>query len=108
MSEFKEMLEEDIYGTFLNMDEFAETHRIEGSDIPVVVDNDALNKLKVKEGTVLGFSEADLLVIGKESDFPSNMDAGRLLNVDGREMIVVKAEKDMGVITVTLRQNRTG
>ena len=35
------------------------------------------------------------------------MEPGRLLNVDGRELIVTKASKDMGLIEAALSQNRT-
>lgn len=46
--------------------------------------------------------------MGKESDFPADMEPGRLLNMDGRELIVSSSGTDMGLIEVALRQNRTG
>ena len=103
---FKEQILKDLDAVFLNVDEFAEYHRVEGVQIPVVVDNDQLNKLK--EGQILGLVEADMLLMGKESDFPRDLEPGRLLNVDGRELIVVNSGKDMGLVEVALRQNRTG
>lgn len=101
----KEQIERDIYGVFLNLDEFGELHRVEGREVPVVVDKDQLNKLK--KGQIIGIIEADMLLMGKESDFPQDMDPGRTLNVDGRELIVANSGKDMGLIEVALRQNRT-
>ena len=71
-----------------------------------MVDNDQLNKLK--KGQILGLIEADMLLMGKESDFPANLEPGRLLNVDGREMLVANSGKDLGLVEVALRQNRTG
>ena len=71
-----------------------------------MVDNDQLNKLK--KGQILGLIEADMLLMGKEADFPSNLEPGRLLNVDGREMLVANSGKDLGLVEVALRQNRTG
>ena len=103
---FKEQLQKDLDSVFFNLDEFAELHRIEGKEIPVVVDNDQLNKLK--KGQILGLIEADMLLMGKESDFPANLEPGRLLNVDGREMLVANSGKDLGLVEVALRQNRTG
>ena len=103
---FKEQLLRDLDAVFLNTDEFAELHRVEGKEIPVVVDSDQLNKLK--RGQILGLIEADMLLMGKETDFPRNLEPGRLLNVDGRELIVVNSGKDMGLAEVALRQNRTG
>lgn len=103
---FKDQIQQDLDAVFLNTDEFAELHRIEGKEIPVVVDNDQL--VKLKQGQILGLVEADLLLMGKESDFPADMEPGRLLNVDGRELIVAASGTDMGLIEVALRQNRTG
>ena len=63
---------------------------------------------KLKKGQILGLIEADMLLMGKESDFPANLEPGRLLNVDGREMLVANSGKDLGLVEVALRQNRTG
>lgn len=103
---FKEQIQKDLDAVFLNLDEFAELHRIEGAEIPVVVDSDQLNKLK--KGQILGLIEADMLLMGRESDFPEDLDPGRPLNVDGRELVVVKSGKDMGLAEVALSQSRTG
>lgn len=103
---FKERIQQDLDTVFLNLDEFAELRRVEGKQIPVVVDNDQL--VKLKQGQILGLVEADMLLMGKRADFPADMEPGRLLNVDGREMIVTNSGTDMGLIEVALRQNRTG
>ena len=103
---FKEQIQKDLDAVFLNLNEFAEHHRVEGVQIAVVVDSDQLNNLK--QGQILGLIEADMLLMGRESDFPPNLEPGRLLNVDGRELIVVNSGKDMGLVEVALRQNRTG
>lgn len=105
MSAFKDMVARDLDGVFLNVDEFAELHMVEGKEIPVVMDDDRLTTLK--KGQILGLVEADMLLMGKVSDFPADMEPGRLLNVDGRELIVSKSSRDMGLIEAALRQNRT-
>jgi hypothetical protein len=103
---FKEMIQNDLDTVFFNTDEFAEPHRVEGKKINVVVDSDQLNKLK--KGQILGLIEADMLIMGREGDFPADLDPGRPLNVDGRELLIVNSGKDMGLVEVALRQNRTG
>ena len=103
---FKEQIQKDLDAVFLNPDEFAETHRVEGKEILVVVDDDRLNTLK--KGQILGLVEAEMLLLGRVADFPADLDPGRLLNVDGREMQVVKSGKDMGLAEVALSQNRMG
>ena len=49
-----------------------------------------------------------MLILAKGDDLPRGLDPGRLLNVDGREMLVVKAGNDMGLVEVALRQNCSG
>ena len=49
-----------------------------------------------------------MLILGKESDFPRDLEPGRLLNVDGREMLVMNSGRDMGLVEVALSQSRTG
>lgn len=103
---FKEQIQKDLDTVFLNLGEFAELHRVEGVEIAVVVDSDQLDNLK--QGQILGLIEADMLLMGRAKDFPADLEPGRLLNVDGRELIVVNSGKDMGLVEVALRQNRTG
>ena len=103
---FKDLIKNDLDNVFLNLDEFAELHRIEGVQIAVVIDNDQL--VKLKQGQILGLVEADMLLMGREVDFPADLEPGRLLNVDGRELIVTNTGKDMGLVEVALSQNRTG
>ncbi len=100
---FKEQLQRDIEEVFLNLDEFAEIHNIEGKKIPVVMDTDQMDK----NVQILGLIEADMLIMGKENDFPANLEPGRMLNVDGREMIVANVSRKQGIVEVALRQNRT-
>lgn len=103
---FKEQIQKDLDAVFFNLKEFAEIHCIENKQIAVVVDNDQLNKLK--KGQILGLIEADMLIMGRASDFPADLAPGRFMNVDNREMIIANSGKDMGLVEVALRQNRTG
>ncbi|MBQ3405993.1 MAG: hypothetical protein IJH11_01965 [Lachnospiraceae bacterium] len=103
---FKDQIAEDLDSVFLNLDEFGEEHKIEGSNVTVVMNNDQLETLK--KGQILGLVEADVMIFAKVDDLPRDLDPGRLLNVDGREMIIIKAGRNMGLAEVALRQNRTG
>lgn len=104
---FKEQIEKDLKSVFLNVDEFGELHTIEGKQILVVIDNDVFELLaKIGDNRIHGMSEADMVIMGKVTDFPKDMEPGRLLNVDGREHIVITATRDMGLIEIALRQNR--
>lgn len=104
---FKDQIKQDLSDIFLNLDEFADLHRIEGKEVPVVIDSDIMAKLsKIGDNRVHGMDEADMVIMGKASDLPENLDPGRLLNLDGREVIVVTTTSEMGLVQIAVRQNR--
>ena len=104
---FKDQIKQDLSDIFLNLDEFADLHRIEGKEVPVVIDSDIMAKLsKIGDNRIQGMDEADMVIMGKASDLPENLDPGRLLNLDGREVIVVTTTSEMGLVQIAVRQNR--
>lgn len=106
---FKDQIQRDLDTVFFNLDEFAERHRVEGKEIVVVVDSDALAKLsKIGDNRTHGLVEADLVLLGRKMDLPATLEPGRLLNVDGRELLVVSSNENMGLVEIFLRQNITG
>ena len=104
---FKDQIKQDLSDIFLNLDEFADLHRIEGKEVPVVIDSDIMAKLsKIGDNRIHGMDEADMVIMGKASDLPKNLDPGRLLNLDSREVIVVTTTSEMGLVQIAVRQNR--
>lgn len=104
---FKDQIKQDLSDIFLNLDEFAGLHRIEGKEVPVVIDSDIMAKLsKIGDNRIHGMDETDMVIMGKASDLPENLDPGRLLNLDGREVIVVTTTSEMGLVQIAVRQNR--
>jgi hypothetical protein len=104
---FKDQIKQDLSDIFLNLDEFADLHRIEGKEVPVVIDSDIMAKLsKIGDNRIHGMDEADMVIMGKASDLPENLDPGHLLNLDGREVIVVTTTSEMGLVQIAVRQNR--
>ena len=104
---FKDQIKQDLSDVFLNLDEFADLHRIEGKEVPVVNDSGIMAKLsKIGDNRIHGMDEADMVIMGKASDLPENLDPGRLLNLDGREVIVVTTTSEMGLVQIAVRQNR--
>ena len=104
---FKDQIKQDLSDIFLNLDEFADLHRIEGNEVPVVIDSDIMAKLsKIGDNRIHGMDEADMVIMGKASDLPENLDPGRLLNLDGREVIVVTTTSERGLVQIAVRQNR--
>lgn len=97
------MVESDIHNTFLDIDFFGETHRIEGQDISIVFDDD---QLKEKQGGQdLAVAESSILFYAHICDLPRRKPAGELLNIDGREYVIDDWSEDMGVATIALSEN---
>lgn len=103
MSGFKDAVARDIGSAFLNLDFFGELYRIEGKNIPIVIDNDELKERQ--GGQDLAVAESATLFYARTADLPPRRPAGGNLNVNGRECIVDDWQEDMGVSTVVLRQN---
>lgn len=101
---FKTQAAADIGRVFLDLDTFAETHEIEGVNIPCVIQTDQLTKLA--QGHTIGITEADLVVYAKEADLPNGKTPGSFLNVDGRELLVVSWGATDELVEIALRQNR--
>lgn len=71
---FKDQIKQDLSDVFLNLDEFADIHRIEGNEVPVVIDSDIMAKLsKIGDNRIHGMDEADMVIMGKASDLPKNL-----------------------------------
>lgn len=102
MSGFKCMVENDIYHTFLDLDFFGELHLVEGSEIPIVIDDKALKERQ--GGQELAVAQSALLFYAKSCDV-GKRSPGELLNVDGREYIVDDWQEDMGIYTISLSEN---
>lgn len=103
--DFKAMVADDLRCTFLNLEEFGETHKVEGKETTIVVDEDALKELT--GGQKLVIAESSLLFCAAAEDLPHRRPAGEGLNVDGREYIILDWSEDMGLATVALGQNVT-
>lgn len=106
MSGFKQMVEQDITAVFVDLEFFGETHRIEGRDIVIVIDNDTLKEKQ--GGQDLAVAESGTLFYAKATDLPKRRPAGQSLSVDGRECIIDDWTEDMGLATIALRENIAG
>lgn len=103
MSGFKAMVDEDRLSVFLDTDFFGELYRIEGKEIPIVLDNDELKERQA--GQDLAVAESATLFYARVEDLPPRRAAGENLNVNGRECLIDDWQQDMGIATVTLREN---
>lgn len=106
MTGFKAMVERDRSAVFLDLAFFAETFRVEGKEIPIMLDSD---ELKERQGSQdLAVAESATLFYAKVEDLPRRRAAGESLNINGRECIIDDWKEDVGIATIALRENITG
>lgn len=102
---FKDMVARDR-ARFLNLDEFGEKHRVDGNEITILIDEDALKERQ--GGNELSVAESSILFYAAVEDLPPRKSAGSGMNMDGREYIIDDWSVDMGMATVAMHQTRKG
>lgn len=105
---FKEQVENDV-SVFLNLDEFAEIHNVNGVECPVVLTDDstragtkALGGPRALDG--LHGDNARLQV--RESDLPTIPVQGTNFKLDGKLYKVLSCTANMGVLNISLTAHR--
>jgi len=99
---FKDYIKNDIQ-TFINLNEFAEIHNINGQNLSVLIDNDRLERRsKVEyEGIIVG----DILYFASESSFIKQPKPGEMQRFDGIPCDVFDVRKDTGIYEIILKKN---
>lgn len=97
---FKDEIAADLDAVFLELDEFAETHRVEGKDITCVIDSD--KGQRKSDGAMYDLAQADFILMAKTADLPARKEAGSVLNLDGRELNVSEWDEQDGLTIVGL------
>ena len=106
---FRDCIAADIHQVFLNEDEFAEVHTVDGKPMRVILDDDSLLERDAARGGVSTdglYKTRRLLYLSKE-DYGGRPAPGKALNLDGRVWYVVSADEDAGMLTIELEANRT-
>lgn len=106
---FKDIIAQDVHTVFLNTDEFAGEHRINGKFMPVQVDeNELLERDKSGAGAHSdGLYKSRRLIYVAKSDFGSRPAVGALLNLDGKQYRVVDCRDEAGVLSIELGVSRS-
>lgn len=92
----------DIDNVFLNFDDFAEEHIIEGKKVLCIYDEETL---KTRQGSAeIGVDESTLLLFAKVEDLPKRKKGG-LLNVDHKEYMIDDWNVNFAMAEIALHRN---
>lgn len=98
---FKDFLRQDINNVFSNQDEFAETVIINGEEMVIVRDNDAVNP----SDTSKQIATYDVLFHVASSYFEHIPQSEMLMEFDGEEYRIKSVNDNLGMLTIGLSRN---
>ena len=109
MSKFKYSVEADLSDVFINLDEFADMHVLEGVELPCVVSvNKTAQKSEQKEKTFEGLHGDFITLYVKKVDAPRVPKQGENIKLDDKRYKVKSCRDDMGLLSVLLEAYRMG
>lgn len=107
MSAFKEIIKDDVYRTFLNLDEFSDIHTVNGKEMATQIDtNEQIEREKRMSQNVDGVYMNQKLIYVAASDFGPMPKQGSILTLDGKVYRVADAVDEYGVYSITIEANR--
>jgi len=104
---FKDVIKADVHKVFLNVEEFSDTHVINGVEMPVQIDsNEQIEREKRFNQNMDGIYKNQKLIFVAASDFGPLPKQGSLLTMDKRTYRVADAIDEDGIYSITLEANR--
>ncbi|MDA3731665.1 hypothetical protein PBV87_09270 [Niameybacter massiliensis] len=99
----KKIIEEDLQNVFFNTNEFAEIHVLDDKEVPIIIDEDEIQKRRIQaaEGTYVG----EKLVLIQSKYFKRKPVEGRSLRLDHKEYFIVSCKETDGIFEITLGVN---
>lgn len=106
MSKFKDTVKKDVKSVFINQDEFADEHVLNGQTVVCVIDEDLTTNVS---DTVANPLYGVFINMIKIYVSPDDLDPapvnGEILDVDGNMYIVRKVAFEQGVLVITAEAN---
>lgn len=112
MMSFKELVDQDNRTVFMNLDEFADTHVINGKEIQCIIDNNEMidreKRYQYKRSLYAdGVYLKEVLLYVKAEDFGPLPAVGRALTLDKKSYIISDAIDEGGIYSISLEANKT-
>ncbi len=105
---FKELVQKDVGDVFLRLDEFGDTHIIDGKEMTVLIDdNEIIEREKKMKSNMDGVYVRQKLIYVKAEEFGSLPAIGRAIMFDGKRYLVLESIDEQGVYSITMEANRT-
>ena len=107
LSPFKRLVLNDVRQVFLNLEEFGETHNINGKSAVVIFDDvEHVEREKRVQSHMDGVYSRQMFLYIASEDFGKLPAQGSTVKVDGRIYTTVDATDECGIFAITLEANR--
>ena len=112
MSAFKDQIASDNKNIFMNLDEFSETHKINGVDMAVQIDNNEMidreKRYQYKRSLYAdGVYLKEMLIYVRAEEFGPLPAVGRVLTFDSKTYVISDAIDEDGIYSISLEANKT-
>jgi len=102
---FKECIQSDIFGVFLNENEFSAVHTVNGKKMTIQVDENELlerDKSKLMGTQTSGLYKSRRLIYVARSEFGPRPAIGAMLTLDRQQYRVVDCNEEDGILAIEL------
>jgi hypothetical protein len=106
MSEFKDMIQEDIKNVFLDLEMFGETHIVAGKERTIILDDgEKLRRSELYQDSKGIYNKQIFFYIAAE-DLARKPEIGQVMDVDGRDYKLLHIDHEDGMYAVTAEEFR--
>lgn len=106
---FREQVVADISGVFINPDEFAETHTLDGTELLAVVSRDSSTHRSGTSGRNYDGLHGEFITVNfRAADFARTPKQGENIKLDGKSYKVDSCNVAMGMVTLKIGAYRMG
>lgn len=103
MSAFKDAVQADVKAVFINLEEFAEDHNVNGIIMPCVVDKNIL--AETEQESIIGVFVNTITLSVATADLLRPPVEGEIMRLDGEIYIVRSVSDESGVLVIVLEAN---
>ena len=105
---FKDLVQRDVKTVFLNLEEFGETHEVNGKQMTVVLDDvENIEREKRMKSHMDGIYARQVFMFVASEDFGILPKQGALVTLDRKRYQVMDATDESGIFSITLEANRS-
>lgn len=109
MKGFKDVVKADISNVFADTNIFFEVMNVDGKDMRVMLDADALKETKFVPGKhehADGLYAADVMIYIPVDDYGPKPKIGKLMVLGKKQYVITDCVDEAGMYTFTLKRNR--